>query len=118
MQGCEFILTFVNEYIDLEKLSLEFAKDINNYCRSIKLSIFNKEYVHQIIRSSSSVGANYRESNNNLGKKDEIHRLRISRKEIKETIFWLHLLEEYGDNNESKKLLETAIKIMKILSVV
>ena len=55
-----------------------------------------KEYVisKQILRSGTSVGANYREADNAESKKDFIHKLAISQKEADETLFWLELLKE------------------------
>jgi len=52
----------------------------------------NDRLVGQIVGSSGSVGANYREANDSLGAKDFVHRLKISRKEIKETLHWLELI--------------------------
>ena len=54
----------------------------------------NNRLIGQVVGSAGSVGANYREANDSLGKKDFLHRLRISRKEAKETIHWLELIEE------------------------
>lgn len=52
----------------------------------------------QIVGSSGSIGANYREANDSLGKRDFIHRLKISRKEIKETLHWFDLIETANPN--------------------
>lgn len=49
--------------------------------------------IRQLVRSSGSIGANYIEASESLGKKDFAMRLRICRKEAKETIYWLTLLE-------------------------
>ena len=54
----------------------------------------NDRLIGQIIGSAGSVGANYREANDALGKKDFFHRIKISRKEAKETLHWLELIEE------------------------
>ena len=78
---------------DLENRCLIFAKSVRDYCRSVKFGVINDVYVKQLVRSSSSVGANYIEANEALGKQDRIMRLRIARKEAKETIYWLCLLE-------------------------
>jgi four helix bundle protein len=55
-----------------------------------------------------------------LGKKDFIHRLKISRKETKETIYWLKLLEDNNKNvsNDFKRLIDEAIEIRSILSAI
>jgi four helix bundle protein len=74
-----------NRYRDLEDRTTEFAKRIIRLCKELPKDRINNRLVDQIIRSAGSVGANYREANEALGKKDFAHRLRISRKEAKET---------------------------------
>jgi len=58
---------------DLEERTFIFAKNVFKYCNEIKSKFFNKEYLHQVIRSSGSVGANYIEANEALSKKDFIY---------------------------------------------
>jgi four helix bundle protein len=79
---------------DLEERTFQFAKSVSLFIKSIPKTIANVEYSRQVIRSSSSVGANYIEANESLGKKDFVMHLRISRKEAKESIFWLRLILE------------------------
>ncbi|PIR16956.1 MAG: four helix bundle protein [Deltaproteobacteria bacterium CG11_big_fil_rev_8_21_14_0_20_49_13] len=79
---------------DLEKRTLEFAKDILRLCKKLPESYINRELTSQLVRSSGSVGANYREANEALGKKDFSYRMRIARKECKESSYWLALVEE------------------------
>lgn len=64
------------------------------------------------------MGANYREANDSLGKKDFIHRLKISRKETKETIHWLELIGEANEELESRMddIKKEAIELRNILS--
>ena len=71
---------------DLEKRTTEFAKQTILLCRKLSRDSINSRLVGQIVGSSGSIGANYREANDALGKKDFIHRLKISRREAKETI--------------------------------
>ena len=91
---------------DLEMRTLEFAKSVIKLCQSIPSSVTNIELIKQIIKSSGSVGANYREANEALGKKDFVHRMRITRKETKETTYWLELILE------ANPFLETTIKLI------
>jgi four helix bundle protein len=79
---------------DLENRTTEFAKRIVRLCRSLPRDPVNDRLCGQVAGSGGSVGANYREANDALGHKDFLHRLRISRKECKETIHWLELIEE------------------------
>lgn len=71
-----------------------FAKECRLYIRSLPKTTINIEDGKQLIRSSGSVGANYIEANEKLGDKDLVFRLKISRKEAKESKFWLRLLHE------------------------
>ncbi len=71
---------------DLEKRTTEYAKKVIRLCLTLPRNSINERLKEQIVGSSGSIGANYREANDALGKKDFIHRLKISRKEAKETI--------------------------------
>ena len=74
---------------DLEERTLNFAKKIIDLVKILPKNSVNFEHISQIVRSSGSMGANYREANDALGKKDFYMRIKICRKESKETKFWL-----------------------------
>ena len=104
---------------DLEERTFQFAKDVSLYCRRLPKTASNKEYTRQIIRSSGSVGANYREANDPLGEKDFKMRIKISRKEAKESAYWLRLIIETNEEEyieEGLKLKEEAVELTKIFS--
>jgi four helix bundle protein len=103
---------------DLEKRTLEFARAVIILCKKLPHGVINKELVSQLIRSSSSVGANYREANDALSKKDFAHRLKIVRKEAKETCYWLDLLLEASPDysEEIKELSAESLQLKKIFS--
>lgn len=103
---------------DLEERTLEFAKKVIRLCKKLPHNIVNHEVAGQLIRSSGSVGANYREANDALSKKDFVYRIRITRKEAKESHYWLQLLIEANADlaEEVSKLLEEAIQLKKIFS--
>jgi four helix bundle protein len=107
----------VGQY-DLEERTLNFAKRIVRMCKVLPNNTVNFKLVDQIIRFGGSIGANYREANDSLGEKDFIFRLKISRKEAKETEFWLYLIVEAnpGLNGKMKGLIDEVIEIKKILS--
>lgn len=79
---------------DLEERTTEFAKRVIRLCKSLPRNPMNDRLVGQVVGASGSVGANYREANDSLGKKDFIFRMKISRKEAKEACHWLELIEE------------------------
>jgi len=83
---------------DLEDRTLEFAKRVRVFVTGLKNSIANTEDSKQLIRSSGSIGANYIEANEALSKKDFLMRLKICRKEAKESRYWLRLIDT--NNNE------------------
>ncbi|MER3373334.1 MAG: four helix bundle protein [Allomuricauda sp.] len=102
---------------DLEERTFKFAKDCRIYVKSLKSTVGNLEDGKQLIRSSGSVGANYIEANEKLGEKDFQFRLRIARKEAKESGYWLRLLKEMNPSQEkAQKLIEESIELRKILS--
>lgn len=79
---------------ELEERTFKFAAGIIKLCRNVSKDTINDCVTRQLIRSSGSVGANYREANEALSKKDFLHRMKITRKECKESSYWLRLLQE------------------------
>ena len=86
---------------DLEERTLRFAKDIVAFVNAVPKTIANVEIIKQIIRSSGSVGANYIEANEALSKRDFAMRVKICRKEAKESRYWLRLLVVRGEESEN-----------------
>ena len=80
---------------DLEERTLKFAKEVIAFVKEMPRSMANTEITKQLIRSSGSIGANYIEANESLSKKDFLMRIKICRKESKETIYWLKLAFEF-----------------------
>jgi len=106
---------------DLEERTFQFAKNVRNFVKTLPKTIANIEDTRQLIRSSGSVGANYREANESLSKKDFLLRIKISRKESKESEYFLRLINETNDlpnKNEASRLIQEAIELKKILSAI
>jgi len=103
---------------DLEDRATEFAKRVVHLCRSLSKDSINNRLSGQAVGSAGSVGANYREANDALGKKDFIFRLKIARKEAKEIMHWLELIEEANPELKSRmqELKQEAKEIKNILS--
>jgi four helix bundle protein len=102
---------------DLEERTFIFARDCRLCVQSLKKTISNIEDGRQLIKASGSIGANYIEANEKLGDKDFIFRLKIARKEAKESRYWLRLLYALNnDVNTLKDLLDEAEELRKILS--
>lgn len=110
-----------NKQFDLEGRTTEFAKRVIRLCRSVPRDPVNDRITGQLTGSSGSVGANYREANDSLGKKDFLHRMKISRKEAKETIHWLECLKEANDKKfyaEINACITEANELKNILSAI
>jgi len=86
---------------DLEERTAKFGEDVIKFCRTIRQDTISRPLISQIIRSATSVGANYCEANGASSKKDFRNKIHICKKEIKETKYWLRLLVK--TNNEKKK---------------
>ena len=89
---------------DLEKRTREFSKDTISSLKRIKITVFNSNIISQLLRSATSVGANYHEANAASSKSDFRNKIHICRKEIQETEYWLDLLGESSpEHKESMK---------------
>ena len=107
-----------NKIYDLEERCLKFAKNVRLFVKKLPKSISNFEDIKQLVRSSGSIGANYIEANESLSKRDFKMRIKISKKEAKETIYWLRLLDTSSNSSLEKErimLIQEATEIMKIL---
>ena len=106
---------------DLEDRCFEFAKTVRTFIKKLPKNLQNIEDAKQLVRSSGSVGANYIEANESLTKKDFVYRIRISRKEAKETIYWLKLVDCGGEGVVDElryNLVREATELMKIMSAI
>ena len=101
---------------DLEERTLKFTKQIIEFTRKLPRTIANIEIIKQLVRSAGSIGANYIEANESFSKKDLIMRIKICRKESKESRYWLKLVETNSNNleNERMKLIQEITELMKI----
>ena len=102
---------------DLEDRTLAFAKRVRIFVKKLRKTPSNIEDGKQLIKSSGSVGANYIEANEALSKKDFIMRIKICRKEAKESRYWLKLIDTQDDlelENERKDLEQEATELMNI----
>lgn len=105
---------------DMEDRTLEFSKDLIRLVKSLPKDNINQILGNQAIRSGTSIGANYREANETETKKDFQFRLRISRKEAKETVYWLNLIIEANPQlkEEIQPILQESMELLKILAAI
>ncbi len=100
---------------DLEERTFRFAESSKKYVKKLPRTLSNIEYGRQLIRSSGSVAANYIEANEALSKKDFFMRIKICRKEAKESILWFRLSEPLAAYVTDKDVLrQEATELMKI----
>lgn len=100
---------------DLGERTYLFAKKVMAYVNALPATIANNEISKQLTRSAGSIGSNYIEAEDSLSKKDFAMRVKISRKEAKESIYWLRLSEPHDDKlKERDKLINEASELMKI----
>jgi four helix bundle protein len=82
---------------DLEDRTFAFARDVRQFVKGLKRTVANMEDGRQLINASGSVGSNYIEANEALSKKDFLMRIRICRKESKESRYWPRLVDINDD---------------------
>lgn len=100
----------------LEERTLQFTKNIKNYIKILPKDVCNFEIAKQLIRSAGSIGANYIEANEAFTKKDFLYRCKISKKEAKETRYWLKISEPLNDQKTiQKELIQESTELMNIL---
>ena len=104
---------------DLEDRTLKFSKEVIKFINNSPGSLTNNEIAKQLVRSSGSVGANYIEANESISKKDFLYRVKICRKESKESRYWLNLImTDEKLEEERKKLIQESTELMKIFGAI
>ncbi len=106
---------------DLEDRTFRFARDIRVFVKGLPRNICNLEDGKQLVRASGSIGANYIEANEALSKKDFQLRIKICRKEAKESRYWLKLVDT-GENKsleaDRMNLIAESTELMKIFAAI
>ncbi|MDX1672833.1 MAG: four helix bundle protein [Balneolaceae bacterium] len=108
-----------NKKYDLEMRTFQYASNVIQFVDALKKTISNVELSRQLIRSSGSVGANYIEANESVSQKDFIYRIKICRKEAKESLYWLRLIScKENQMTEKEKLMKEALELTKIFGAI
>jgi four helix bundle protein len=106
---------------DLEERTSAFAADVRGFVRRLPRTLCNYQDVRQLVRSSGSVAANYIEADEAISPKDFLHRMKICRKESKESRLWLRLLDAGNDPKlagERNLLAQEAHELMLIFNAI
>lgn len=107
---------------DLEERTARFGEDVIKLCKEIKENTITKPLVSQIIRSATSIGANYMEAEGASSRKDFKNKIHICKKESQETLHWLRMLETAvpnerdGLNSLRKEVSQFVLIFGKIIS--
>lgn len=97
-----------NSKYDLEERTAKFSEDIIGFLKGIKKEVINDSIIRQLIRSATSIGANYCEANNASSKNDFRNKIYICKKEANETKYWIRMI-----TNTNPELKEDARKLWK-----
>ena len=114
-------MTSEKKTYDLEDRTFNFANSVRGFCKKLPKTIANEEDIKQVVRASGSVGANYIEANESLSKKDFIYRIKICRKESKESKYFLRLVDcgsVQEVENERNDLVQESTELMKIFGAI
>ena len=93
-----------DKYSALEERTFKYAQGVFKLVRLAIANVINKKVGDQLVRASGSVGANYIEANNSLGRKDCLMKMKICKKEALESVYWLRLLDIDESKGELEKL--------------
>jgi four helix bundle protein len=103
---------------DLEERTADFGENIIDLAKALPRNPINDELISQIVRSGTSIGANYVEADGAESKRDFRHKIAICKKESKETKHWLRMIAKAnpGRKGECKKLWSEAQELTLIFS--
>jgi len=85
------MVQFSNKY-DLEDRTARFGESVIMFCKGLEQNTISKPLISQLVRSSTSIGANYMEANGASSKKDFQNKIAICKKESQETKHWLRMM--------------------------
>lgn len=98
----------MNRAFDLEDRTIKFSQEIVSFCKTHQKNKLIQPLLLQLIRSASSIGANYVEANNSCSKKDFRNKIYICKKESQETKYWLKVINSSIDSEAIEALWQEA----------
>ena|ERR1051326_4899528 len=105
---------------DLEQRTAEFGEAIIDFCLQLSSSSVAAPVIAQLVRSGTSIGANYCEADDAESKKDFHHKIGICRKEARETKYWLRMMAKAvpGNKTAARKLWREAKELHLIFAAI
>jgi len=91
-----------NNTYDLEERTAKFGEEVINFCKTVRQDAITKPLVNQLVRSATSVGANYMEANGASSRKDFRNKIFICKKEANETKHWLRMLNAAASEKQDE----------------
>ena len=111
------MIKFSNSY-NLEERTAKFGEGVIDLCKTIEQNVITRPVINQLIRSATSIGANYVEADGAESKKDFRHKIAIAKKEAKETKHWLRMIAQANPNRqvECREFWQEAQELVLIFS--
>ena len=81
-----------NNKYNLEERTAKFGQNVIQFCKVIKQDVITRPIINQLVRSGTSIGANYMEANAASSKKDFRNKIYICKKETQEIKHWLRMI--------------------------
>ena len=109
-----------NKKYDLEERTAKFGEEIIEFAKTLKRDEINKSLISQVVRSGTSIGANYMEADGAESKKDFQHKIALCKKESKETKHWLRMISkaDSGRTDRCRELWTEAHELTLIFSTI
>ena len=105
---------------DLEDRTFKFSRKILEFANKLPHTSITRSVIDQFVRSGTSVGANYAEANEANSKKDFINKIAISKKEAKETQYWLKLIADFlpSEKDRARELIKEVQELNLIFAAI
>ena len=103
---------------ELERRTKQFAVRVIKFVGGFNSSASGRVVGHQLLKSGTSIGANYREANRAVSRRDFVHKISIAEKEASETVYWLEICSEtnLGNNDDCTQLEAEANELLAIFT--
>ena len=105
---------------DIKERTFQFAVRIVRLCNTLPSTVAGREIARQLIRAGTSIGSNMQEADAAVSKRDFVNDVRISRKEARETHYWLKIIQAVGlvQDPEVPLLRDESWELVLVLSAI
>ncbi len=101
---------------ELADRTQQFAIDVIKTTNNLPYSLASQVILKQLIRSATSIGANYREACMSRSRTEFLSKLGVCKQEANETVYWLELMDKLNLTNEDElqRLLDESKELLSI----